>query len=103
MRGRGSSTSDGSRRGAGEEAAEEINIQQAFGGLFLTSRAPNPPPHILFRVEDVNSIREEIDTLNVDIAEAERTYDLNKAAELKYNKLPALEAELASMEEKVSG
>ena len=53
------------------------------------------------RVEDVNSLRESIDALNVDIAEAERTYDLNKAAELKYNRLPALEAELAATEEKL--
>ena len=53
------------------------------------------------RVSDVNALRESIDALSVEIAEAERTYDLNKAAELKYNKLPALEEELSAQEKKL--
>ncbi|GMH60675.1 hypothetical protein TL16_g03101, partial [Triparma laevis f. inornata] len=55
------------------------------------------------RVGDVNLLREEIDALNVEIAEAERTYDLNTAAELKYNKLPALEEKLRVQEEMLDG
>jgi ATP-dependent Clp protease ATP-binding subunit ClpB len=39
-------------------------------------------------------IREQIEQTKVDIEQAERAYDLNKAAELKYGKLTALEKEL---------
>ena len=46
----------------------------------------------------VQKLREEIEHLGGEIAEAERTYDLNRAAELKYGKLPALQKELAEQE-----
>jgi ATP-dependent Clp protease ATP-binding subunit ClpB len=51
------------------------------------------------RVGDVTSLREEIDGLEKDIAECERTFDLNKAAELKYNELPKLMKKLKDLEE----
>ena len=38
-------------------------------------------------LEDLARLKEEVDQMNVDIANAEREYDLNKAAELKYGKL----------------
>jgi ATP-dependent Clp protease ATP-binding subunit ClpB len=39
-------------------------------------------------------IREQIDQVKIDIEQAERAYDLNKAAELKYGRLTALEKQL---------
>ncbi|MFR1786262.1 MAG: AAA family ATPase [Ruthenibacterium lactatiformans] len=39
-------------------------------------------------------LREEIEQVNGEIARAEREYDLNRAAELKYGRLPALQKEL---------
>lgn len=41
-------------------------------------------------LEELASIKEEIDEVNVEITTAERDYDLNKAAELKYGKLITL-------------
>ena len=46
----------------------------------------------------VQKLRSEIETTNAEIEKAERTYDLNKAAELKYGKLPALTKELQEEE-----
>ena len=42
----------------------------------------------------VQKLREEIDQVNGEIEKAERSYDLNKLAELKYGRLPALQKEL---------
>ncbi len=52
-------------------------------------------------VERLQKLREEIETLNNEIAKAQREYDLNKAAELQYGKLPALQKQLATEEEQV--
>ena len=46
----------------------------------------------------VQKLREEIEQLGGEIAQAERNYDLNRAAELKYGKLPQLQKELAEQE-----
>ena len=46
----------------------------------------------------VQKLRSEIEATNAEIEKAERTYDLNKAAELKYGKLPALTKELQEEE-----
>ena len=46
----------------------------------------------------VQKLREEIEQVSADIEKAEREYDLNKAAELKYGRLPALQKELAEQE-----
>jgi ATP-dependent Clp protease ATP-binding subunit ClpB len=53
------------------------------------------------KIKGLSSIKEEIDAVTHKIAEAERTYDLNKAAELKYGRLPELEKKLAEMKEKM--
>lgn len=50
-------------------------------------------------ISKVQKIREEIEKVNAEIEKAEREYDLNKAAELKYGKLPALTKTLAEQEE----
>ncbi|MFM8272508.1 MAG: AAA family ATPase, partial [Gemmata sp.] len=49
-------------------------------------------------VQQVQQVREQIEQVKGDIDRAERAYDLNRAAELKYGKLPALEKELANAE-----
>lgn len=45
-------------------------------------------------------LREEIDKVNIEIEQAQRVNNLNKAAELKYGKLPELQKELKAEEEK---
>ena len=49
----------------------------------------------------VQKLREEIEAIHGDIEKAEREYDLNKAAELKYGKLPQLKKQLEE-EEKIA-
>ena len=47
----------------------------------------------------LQKLREDIEQTNADISAAERNYDLNKAAELKYGRLPALKKELDEAED----
>ncbi len=46
----------------------------------------------------INKIKEEIDQVNVEIQQAERNYDLNRAAELKYGRLTTLQRQLEKAE-----
>ncbi len=48
----------------------------------------------------VQKLREDIEKVNSQIEQAERNYELNKAAELKYGKLPELQKQLKIEEEK---
>ena len=50
-------------------------------------------------IEKVQKLREEIEKVNAEIEKAERNYELNKAAELKYGKLPELQKELEKEDE----
>ena len=50
-------------------------------------------------ISKVQKLREEIEKVNNEIEKAERNYELNKAAELKYGKLPELQKELEKEEE----
>ncbi len=52
-------------------------------------------------VERVQKVREEIEQVNKEIQKAQREYDLNKAAELQYGRLPQLQKQLEEEEEKV--
>lgn len=52
-------------------------------------------------VERVQKIREEIEQVNNEIQKAQREYDLNKAAELQYGRLPQLKKMLEDEEERV--
>ena len=52
-------------------------------------------------VERVQKIREEIEQVNKEIQKAQQDYDLNKAAELQYGRLPQLKKQLESEEERV--
>ena len=49
-------------------------------------------------IKRVQSLREEMEKCNAEMEQAERSYDLNRAAELKYGKLPKLQEELAAAE-----
>ncbi len=53
-------------------------------------------------IGQVQIIKEEIDRVNVEIEQAERAAELNKAAELKYGKLPELQKRLADAEAEIS-
>ncbi|MDE6848803.1 MAG: AAA family ATPase, partial [Ruminococcus sp.] len=50
-------------------------------------------------ISAVQKLREEIEQVNGEIDKAEREYDLNKAAELKYGRLPQLQKELSALEQ----
>lgn len=51
-------------------------------------------------IEKVQKLREEIENTNVEIEAAQNSYDLTKAAELRYGKLPKLKSELEAEEKK---
>ena len=51
-------------------------------------------------ISKVQKLREEVEQVNGEIERAERDYDLNKAAELKYGKLPSLKKQLEEEEAK---
>ncbi|NCC96078.1 MAG: ATP-dependent chaperone ClpB [Synergistales bacterium] len=50
------------------------------------------------RIKSIREIREQIEKIGRDIEEAERNYDLNRAAELKHGQLPSLQRDLAEKE-----
>ena len=51
-------------------------------------------------ISKVQKLREEVEQVNGEIERAERDYDLNKAAELKYGKMPSLKKQLEEEEAK---
>ena len=53
-------------------------------------------------VEKIRTLKEEMEQVKADIQAAQRNYDLNKAAELQYGKLPAIQKELAEAESTAS-
>ena len=53
-------------------------------------------------VEKIRTLKEEMEQVKADIQDAQRNYDLNKAAELQYGKLPAIQKELAEAESTAS-
>ena len=53
------------------------------------------------QIATVQKLREEIEQMNADIEKAQREYDLNRAAELQYGKLPQLKARLAEAEKQM--
>ena len=72
------------------ELRDDFNAKKAQWGNEKTS------------VEHLQKLREEIEDINKQIQTAQQNYDLNKAAELQYGRLPQLQKELAEQEEKVS-
>jgi len=53
-------------------------------------------------IDELGSIKEEIEQVQLQIEQAKRSYDLNKAAELEYGTLAALHKKLAAKEEELS-
>ena len=53
-------------------------------------------------VERMRSIREQIEKVEIEIEQAERDYDLNRAAELKYGRMTELQRQLEEQEEQLS-
>lgn len=52
-------------------------------------------------LQRIRNIKEEIDNLKAQMVKAEKEYDLNKLAEIKYGRLPQLENELKALEDKM--
>ena len=52
-------------------------------------------------IDDIQKLREALDHVNIEIQQAERDYDLNRAAELKYGKLTDLQRQVEQAEEKL--
>ena len=86
-------TDEGSRRRL--DMLEEELSQQRSEMAEMKARWENEKDAI----GRVQKLREELEQVNADIATAEREYDLGKAAELKYGRLPQLQQELRQLEE----
>jgi ATP-dependent Clp protease ATP-binding subunit ClpB len=52
-------------------------------------------------LEEINALKEEEEKLRLQVEQAERAYDLNKAAQLKYGKLESLQRDLETKETKL--
>jgi ATP-dependent Clp protease ATP-binding subunit ClpB len=52
-------------------------------------------------LEEINAFKEEEEQIRLQVEQAERAYDLNKAAQLKYGKLEALQREIEAKETKL--
>ncbi|MBF2078589.1 MAG: ATP-dependent chaperone ClpB [Synechococcales cyanobacterium T60_A2020_003] len=53
-------------------------------------------------IGDIQKLKEEIDRVNVEIQQAERDYDLNRAAELKYGRLTDLQRQVQEAETRLA-
>ncbi|EDX75160.1 ATPase, AAA family [Coleofasciculus chthonoplastes PCC 7420] len=53
-------------------------------------------------LDRIQGIKEEIDRVNIEISQAEREYNLNRAAELKYGKLAELQRSLQASEQQLN-
>jgi ATP-dependent Clp protease ATP-binding subunit ClpB len=76
-----------------KELAELRSQADALKGQWLTEKEV---------VQKLRALREQIEQTRIEIEQAERQYDLNKAAELKYGKLSQLEQELRAEETRLA-
>ena len=53
-------------------------------------------------IDKIRKLKEEIDQVNLEIQQAERDYDLNRAAELRYGKLTDLQRQVKEMENQLA-
>lgn len=53
-------------------------------------------------IDSIRSLKEEINAVNLEIEQAERDYDLNRAAELRYGKLTQLQQKVVEIEQKLA-
>ncbi len=70
-----------------------------LNNAFQTKKAQWDNEKVL--IEKVQGLREELEQVKKEIAQAQQQYDLNKAAELQYGKLPQVQKQLEIEEEKV--
>lgn len=68
-----------------KELAETRSQADALKGQWLAEKES---------VQEIRSLREEIERVKIEIEQAERDYDLNRVAELRYGKLAGLEQQL---------
>ncbi|MCX7766787.1 MAG: AAA family ATPase, partial [Candidatus Sumerlaeia bacterium] len=85
-----------SRKRLQELEKEMAELKNRFGALKAQWDAEKQA------IQQIKSLREQIEQVHFEIEKAERNYDLNKAAELKYGKLLQLEKELKSAESKIA-
>ncbi|WP_300160348.1 ATP-dependent chaperone ClpB [Solidesulfovibrio sp.] len=80
-----------------EKLEEELaNLKEEQGGFVAQWEKEKGAVEVLRR------IKEDIEKTRLAIEDAERAYDLNKAAELRYGRLAALERDLAGQEEAIA-
>ncbi|NLI22365.1 MAG: ATP-dependent chaperone ClpB [Clostridiales bacterium] len=84
---------EGSRRRRAALEEELAKLREAFSAM--KARWENEKSAIA----KVQKLREEIEQVNAQIQKAQREYDLNKASELQYGRLPELRKELSAEEE----
>ena len=53
-------------------------------------------------IDQIRQLKEEINAVNLEIEQAERAYDLNRAAELRHGKLPKLQEQVVEIEQKLA-
>ena len=53
-------------------------------------------------IDQIRTLKEEINAVNLEIEQAERAYDLNRAAELRHGKLPKLQEQVVEIEQKLA-
>jgi ATP-dependent Clp protease ATP-binding subunit ClpB len=53
-------------------------------------------------IDQLRDLKDDINTVNLEIEQAERAYDLNRAAELRYGKLAQLQKEVVEIEQKLA-
>jgi ATP-dependent Clp protease ATP-binding subunit ClpB len=53
-------------------------------------------------IDQIRTLKEEINAVNLEIEQAERDYDLNRAAELRYGKLTKLQQNVVEIEQKLA-
>ncbi len=76
---------------------ELAELQEKFNGMKAKLEEEKK------EIAATQATKAEIDKVNLEIERATRNYDYNKAAELRYGKLPALQAKLKEAEKKSSG
>jgi len=84
---------EGSRRRRDALEEELAKLSEAFTAM--KARWENEKSAI----QKVQKLREEIEQVNAQIQKAQREYDLNRASELQYGKLPELQKQLTAEEE----
>ncbi|MBD2428043.1 ATP-dependent chaperone ClpB [Phormidium sp. FACHB-1136] len=75
------------------EVADLKEQQASFNALWQSEKD---------MLEERKAVKSKIDQVEVEIQQAERAYDLNKAAELKYGKLTELQRQLEAAEQKMA-